>query len=133
MFRTMMIQERDGGLYLLQGTPRRWLDQGKEILIREAPTWYGPLSLACTSAVHDGKLRIRLDLPPRLASAPIHLRLRLPDRWETREVLVNGRVWKEVQGDWIVLRDLRGQVDVEVNVALTAGREAPVGQPPAQR
>ena len=29
MFRTMMIQERDGGLYLLQGTPRRWMEQGK--------------------------------------------------------------------------------------------------------
>jgi hypothetical protein len=133
MFRTMMIQERDGGLYLLQGTPRRWLDQGKEILITEAPTWYGPLSLACTSAVHDGKLRIRLDLPPRLASAPIHLRLRLPDRREIREVLVNGRVWKEVRGDWIVLRDLRGHADVDVNVALAARREAPVRQPPAQR
>ncbi len=133
MFRTMMIQERDGGLYLLQGTPRRWLDQGKEILLKEAPTWYGPLSLACTSAVDEGKLRIRLDLPPRLAGAPIHLRLRVPDRWETREVLVNGRAWKEVQGDWIVLRDLRGHADVEVNVALAAGREAPVRQPPAQR
>ena len=26
MFRTMMVQERDGALYLLQGTPRRWLE-----------------------------------------------------------------------------------------------------------
>ena len=46
MFRTMMVQERDGGLYLLQGTPRRWLEDGQEIDIRELPTWYGPLSLA---------------------------------------------------------------------------------------
>ena len=31
MFRTMMVQERDGGLYLLQGTPRRWLEDNQEI------------------------------------------------------------------------------------------------------
>src|SRR5208337_970631 len=41
MFRTMLIQERDGGLYLLQGTPRRWLEQGKGMKISEAPMWYG--------------------------------------------------------------------------------------------
>jgi hypothetical protein len=133
MFRTMMTQERDGGLYVLQGTPRRWLDQGKEIHITEAPTWYGPLSLVCTSAVHDGKVRIHLDFPPSLGSVPIHLRLRLPDRWEIREVLVNGRVWKEVRGDWIVLRDLRNHADVEVNVALATRREAAVRHSPTPR
>ena len=117
MFRTMMIQERDGGLYLLQGTPRRWLDQGKEILIKEAPTWYGPLSLACTSAVDEGKLRIRLDLPPRLAGAPIHLRLRLPEPMGDRGGLGE---WPSVEGSPGRLdrasKDLRGHADVQVKV-----------------
>ena len=78
MFRTMMIQERDGGLYLLQGTPRRWLEDNKEIDIRELPTWYGPLSLHCVSHVASGSVGMRLQVPERLGSVPIHLKLRLP-------------------------------------------------------
>ena len=30
-----------GALYLLQGTPRRWMEQGKAVKITDAPTWYG--------------------------------------------------------------------------------------------
>ena len=71
MLRTMMVQERDGGLYLLQGTPRRWLEDKQEIKIRELPTWYGPLSLHCVSHVADGNVRLRLQVPERL-------RLRFP-------------------------------------------------------
>ena len=72
MFRTMMVQERDGGLYLLQGTPRRWLEDNQEIDIRELPTWYGPLSLHCVSHVGSGSVRLRLTgaRAPRLGSHP---------------------------------------------------------------
>ena len=78
MVRTMLIQERDGGLYLLQGVPRRWFEDGKEIRIEDAPTWYGPLSLHCSSRVKEGSLQVRLKVPPRIGLTPIHLKLRLP-------------------------------------------------------
>ena len=47
MYRTMMIEERDGGLYLLQGVPRRWLEQDKQIGITERPRGTAPVAALC--------------------------------------------------------------------------------------
>jgi hypothetical protein len=112
MFRTMMVQERDGGLYLLQGTPRRWLEDKQEIDIRELPTWYGPLSLHCVSHVGSGSVQLRLQVPERLGSAPIHLKLRLPAGVRLSGLTVDGQTGGRIDGEWIVLSGLKGSVDI---------------------
>ncbi len=122
MFRTMMVQERDGGLYLLQGSPRRWLEDNKEIDIRELPTWYGPFSLHCVSHVADGNVRLRLAVPERLGSAPIHLKLRLPGGLRIGGIAVDGQPGGRVDGEWIVLAGLKGSVDITVQTAGAVGR-----------
>ena len=122
MFRTMMVQERDGGLYLLQGTPRRWLEDNQEINVRELPTWYGPLSLHCVSHVGSGKVRLRLQVPERLGSAPIHVKLRLPGGLHLSGVTVDGQTGGRIDGDWIVLSGLKGSVDITAQTAAVAGR-----------
>jgi hypothetical protein len=118
MVRTMLIQERDGGLFLLQGVPQRWLEQGKRIQITKAPTWYGDLSLDCVSYVKDSTVRLRLSVPERLGPVPMHLKLRLPPSLRIGDVAVNGKAHGEVQGEWIVLRGLRGDVEILVRTAL---------------
>ncbi len=117
MLRTMMVQERDGGLYLLQGTPRRWLEDNQEIAIRELPTWYGPLSLHCVSHVDSGSVRLRLQVPERLGSVPIHLKLRLPAGLRTSSVTVDGQPGGRIDGEWIVLSGLKGSVDITAQTA----------------
>jgi hypothetical protein len=112
MFRTMMIQERDGGLYLLQGTPRRWMGQGKRVSITEAPTWYGTLSLEATSNLADRQVKAQLVVPERIGSTPIHLRLRLPDGRRVEKVQVNGREHPGLEGEWIILKGFRGKADI---------------------
>ena len=114
MFRTMMVQERDGGLYLLQGIPRRWLEDGQELKIAELPTWYGPLSLDCVSHVRNGNVRLRMAVPDRLGSAAIHLKLRLPAGICLREVTIDGRSAGRIDGDWIVLSGLKGSLEIAV-------------------
>ena len=109
MFRTMMVQERDGGLYLLQGTPRRWLEDEQGDDIRELPTWYGPLSLQCVSHVADGNVRLRLQVPERLGEIPLHLKLRLPAGLHIGGVTVDGQPGGRVDGEWIVLSGLKGR------------------------
>jgi hypothetical protein len=126
MFRTMMIQERDGALYLLQGTPRRWLDQGQAVRIREAPTWYGPLSLECVSNVREGKVQVQFQVPPRLGDVPMRVCLRLPKGLRIASVTLGGRpghhvpVVADVQGEWINLRGLQGRVDLTVHTEVDA-------------
>ena len=117
MFRTMLIQERDGALYLLQGTPRRWLEQGKTLTVTDAPTWYGDLSLHSASDLEAGTIRVQLTLPERIGSVPIHLRLRLPGSRLIQRVQVNGRPHTDVRGDWIVLKGSTGKVEIVARMA----------------
>jgi hypothetical protein len=117
MFRTMMVQERDGGLYLLQGTPRRWLEQGKTVKITEAPTWYGTLSLETMSNIKSGDVRVQLKVPERLGAVPAHLRLRLPGGRRIQKVQVDGREHPDFQGEWILLKGLTGKAEIVVQTA----------------
>lgn len=119
MVRTMLVQERDGRLYLLQGVPRRWLEQGKEIKIARLPTWYGDISVHCISNVGSSRnVRVRLEIPDRLGAVPLRLRLRLPGGLRLAGVTVNGKTRGGIDGEWVVLAGLKGSVDV---VARTEG------------
>ena len=122
MFRTMMVQERDGGVYLLQGTPRRWLEDNQQITIKELPTWYGPLSLDCVSHVGSGSVRLRLQVPDRLGEIPIHLKLRLPAGLRLSGVTVDGKPQGRIDGEWIVLSGLKGSVDITAQTAAAPGK-----------
>jgi hypothetical protein len=64
-------------LRLCFATPRRWLEDGKEIVVERAPTRFGDVSLHVTSDLKHNHVTADVDLPKR---APKHtlLRLRLP-------------------------------------------------------
>ena len=115
MFRTMLMQERDGKLYLLQGIPRRWLADGQEIKIEEAPTWYGPLSLRTSSEINNGHLTMELSVPERIGKTEIRLRLRLPEGMRMTSATVNGQEHSSIDGEWIVLQGVTGEVRVEAS------------------
>jgi len=108
MLRTLLVQERDGALFLLQGTPRRWLEDGEELHLREAPTWYGPLSLRCTSRLKEGRVDLTLNAPQKLGAVPVRLRLRLPNGFHLQSARV-GDTPVEVQGEWLLLQHLSGE------------------------
>jgi len=115
MVRTMLIQERDGALYLLQGTPRRWLADGEVIRIAQAPTWYGPLSLECRSALDQGRVVIQLKAPERIGDTQIRLKLRLPKGTTLTRADIKGRGNLRIEGEWIILRGLKGDVELTVH------------------
>lgn len=121
MVRTLLVQERDGALVLLQGTPRRWLERGKTIRFQDAPTWYGPLSLEATTAAAGTGVSLRLQLPERLGSTPVRLRLRLPLGRKIERV-ASEKQGIVVEGEWIEFAGLSGQVAMEVSVAGEEGK-----------
>jgi hypothetical protein len=80
----MLVQDYDFNddgradtLRLCFATPRRWLEDGKEIVVERAPTQFGDVSFRVKSDLKNGRVTAELDLPSR---APSHamLRLRLP-------------------------------------------------------
>jgi hypothetical protein len=96
LYRNMLVHERDdGALVLAQATPRPWLADGKNIVVRRAPTYYGPLSMTITSRATTGRIEARVEMPTRQRPQTLVVRLRHPDKQTIRSVTVNGRGWTD--------------------------------------
>jgi hypothetical protein len=79
--RMMLVHEARGpegsprGLELAFSTPRAWLRDGKSIVVRDAPTSFGPVSYSIARA--RSVVRVVVD-PPSPPPAMLRFRLRLP-------------------------------------------------------
>ena len=76
------------GLELAHSTPRAWLEPGKRIVVRAAPTSFGPLSYSIHST--QSAIRAAIDVPAR-APRTLRLRLRTPRGSRITGVEVDGR------------------------------------------
>jgi hypothetical protein len=77
------------GLQLAFATPRSWLEPGKEIVVRRAPTSFGELAYSLRAS--KGSVRAVIDVPRRSRPRMLELRLRLPRGTRIERVLLNGR------------------------------------------
>jgi hypothetical protein len=108
LYRQMLIQERDDGtLALLQATPRKWLEHGKEIRIERAPTYYGALNLKLTSRADAGEISANIDLAERKRPLTLLLRLRHPQAKPIRAVSVDGEHWTDFDPvkEWVRIQN----------------------------
>jgi hypothetical protein len=84
MLRYLLVEDYDTDddgradtLRLCFATPRRWLEDGKEIAIERAPSLFGDLSFKINSDLKHNRVTAEIDMPKR-APARTLLRLRLP-------------------------------------------------------
>ena len=96
LLRDAMVMEQGDRLHLGLGTARNWLQQGKTVGIREAPTHFGTVSYRIDSDVKNRTLRAEIHPVWRRAPCEIVLHLRHPGRARMRTVTVNGRPSREV-------------------------------------
>ncbi|MCX5770772.1 MAG: hypothetical protein NTZ09_10935, partial [Candidatus Hydrogenedentes bacterium] len=96
--RLMLIREsfatetgEPNGLYLAHATPRQWLEDGKKISVKEAPTCFGPLSYEIASHLNKGRIDIKLDVPDRNPIPKLHLRLRTPGNRTIQSATLNNK------------------------------------------
>jgi hypothetical protein len=75
------------GLELAFATPRGWLAAGKSIVVRGAPTSFGPISYSLTRT--EGAVRVVVDPPATPQLRSLKLRVRLPGL--TRTLDLSGR------------------------------------------
>jgi hypothetical protein len=104
LYRHMLIHEWDNNTLLLcQATPRKWLENGKKIEIRRAPTYYGPISLSVESQIASGKIAATIRMPERRRPDTLLLRLRHPQEKQIRSVAVNAQNWPDFdkQKEWV--------------------------------
>jgi hypothetical protein len=115
MFRKSLVMEQGGDtLWLAKATPRAYLEQGKKISVKNAPTIFGTVAYEIVSDVDHGKITATVEMPARKAPKEVVLRFRHPKAAPIKSVTLNGKPWTEFNKDkeTITLKGLTGQVTV---------------------
>jgi len=89
--RDALVMEQGDRLHLGLGTARSWLQQGKTVGVREAPTHFGAVSYRIASDLRHQTIRAEIRAVWHQAPREIMLHLRHPQRGRMRTVTVNGR------------------------------------------
>lgn len=108
LYRNMLIRELDDDtLLLLQATPRKWMEDGKTIEIKCAPTYYGRMSMKIESRAASNTILAQIDMPDRRRPGVLIVRLRHPTGKPIKSVTVNGRDWTDfdVQKEWLRIKN----------------------------
>jgi hypothetical protein len=115
-FRQMLVMEDGEVLWVVRATPRAWLEQGKRISVKHAPTHFGTVGYEIRSDVDHGKITAKIDLPARETPKAVLLRLRHPKAAQIKRVAVNGLPWEKFDRNREVVRleGLEGPVTVVV-------------------
>ena len=113
-FRNLLVMEDADSLWIARATPRAWLQQGKQIAVHNAPTYFGNLDYTIVSDVDHGTITAAIDLPSRKPASLVRLRLRHPTEARLKSVTVNGKPWNEFDSaeETILLQGFTGKITV---------------------
>jgi len=103
MLLRMLVFEQGDTLCLLKAIPRRWLEQGNRILVKNQPTSFGTLSFSVSSKLQDGIIEMTLEPPGRRCPKEITIRFRHPAQKPISSVKINGVKWEHFEGDKVIL------------------------------
>lgn len=103
MLLRMLVFEQADALYLLKAIPRRWLEAGKQIHVKNQPTSFGSMSFSVFSKLHDETIEMTLKPPQRSEPKKIAIRFRHPDQKLIRSVKINGVKWEHFEKDKVIL------------------------------
>ena len=97
LYRNMLVNELGGKgtLFIGQAVPRAWLADGKRIEVKQAPTYYGPMSMTIRSHTATGTIQAEIQMPQRQKPRELLLRLRHPDGRKIKSVKVNDKDWAQ--------------------------------------
>ncbi|MCW5983105.1 MAG: hypothetical protein KIT09_33760 [Bryobacteraceae bacterium] len=109
--RNMLVFENDGGgLDLLRNAPSVWLREGKEIDVRGAETYFGPLRYHVRAA--GGRVEAEIETPSRERPQSIRLHVYHPEGRPLRAAAVNGTAVAPVGPSVVEVKDPAGLVKV---------------------
>ncbi len=86
--RSMLYMERGDTLSLLLGAPRRWLEDGQRIELRNVASYFGPLSFEVVSDIAHGRIKAVIECDP--ARKPKTVEIRLPHPLGRKAVRAEG-------------------------------------------
>ena len=95
IYRRMLINEWGNDTLMIgQAIPRDWLGNGKKIEVKNAPTYFGEMSLNIEGINSDNEIKAEIDMPSRNPPKQLLVRLRHPEGKAIKSAMVNGKRWK---------------------------------------
>jgi hypothetical protein len=98
-FRNLLVMEDGQSLWMARATPRAWLEQGRKIAIRNAPTYFGSAAYELISDVDNGRITATIEIPGRQPPRSVLLRFRHPKAAPIKSATVNGKAWSGFNKD----------------------------------
>ena len=126
ILRYMLVQDWDldddgvpDTLRLLFATPKRWLEDGKTIVVERAPSAFGPhfRAVARRIQIEAGEVVATVDLPQRNPPKQTLLRIRVPDGWKVTGAQSGSVQFKTDEQGTADISNLKGQVEVRFGVS----------------
>ncbi|MBI4663884.1 MAG: hypothetical protein HY735_34210 [Verrucomicrobia bacterium] len=108
--RYLFVREEGDDLVLGQAVPRTWLEIGKTCGIERAATHFGVATIAYSGG--QDLIKAHVEAPQRNPPSTIRLRFRDPRGRAPTSVTVNGKTWKDFQGEWVRLPGGNGSATV---------------------
>lgn len=112
LLRMMLVRSEGDDLLLGQAVPRQWLEPGKKVEIKKAPTIFGEVSYSITAKADS--MTVKLDPPTRNEPAAIRLFLRHPQYRNIVKVRIEGKACNDFTGDSIRLAGLKKATKIQV-------------------
>ncbi len=109
--RWMLYLEDGQTLNLLSGIPRSWLEDGKEILLQNVRSYFGPLSVRVKSMVNSGFIQASVICDSQYK--PRRVVVRLPHPSGIKAIRVIGGTY-DAETESIVIQDFTGSAEVKV-------------------
>jgi len=105
--RMMFVQERGDELWLGAAVPRYWLADGKTCGIKDARTYFGPMSIIYDSKVSHGRIVATFDPPLRNPPKKIYIRFRHPEGKKIARCDIDGKSYSnfDPEKEWVVLTE----------------------------
>lgn len=93
--RLMLVQERGNDLWIAPLIPSDWLQNGKTLEVKNAPTRFGPMSFRITSRKEAREMAVDVVTPTRPKPQRLIVRLRHPERRAIQSVQVDGQTHRD--------------------------------------
>jgi hypothetical protein len=106
--REIFVREDGDTLLIGQAVPRNWLKAGQKCGIENTATYFGDASVSYQGRANS--ITAKLKGPTRNPPREIRVRFRTPGEKPLIGVTVNGRAWKNLDGDWAILPGNIGSV-----------------------
>ncbi len=94
----LLVMDSNNELWLAPGTPRYWLEPGKEIRLYHTATVFGNVSYNLKSGAVPNTVEAAINLPENISAKKVKLFIRSPLQKPISSVTINGKNWHNFDG-----------------------------------